>query len=147
MKQPKKQTSKKWIHVGLIITAFGFFVLLLGADPSTFNLDRSPAVGFVQSATFSFGLAIICMGGYISLKASRKASYEQSLVEDIGLRLIGTGYLVSLVSALADVFGLGTQAWPSLPFLGPSQVAGVVIGEIVIAIGFAMFIPRRDSPH
>ncbi len=147
MKQPNHQSPRKWVHIGLLITALGFFVFILGADPGIFNLDRSPTVGFVQSATFSFGLAIICIGGYISLKASRQASYEQSLLEDIGLRLIGTGYLVSLVSALADVFGLGTQSWPALPFLGPSQAAGVVIGEIIIAIGFAMFIPRRDSSH
>ena len=123
----------------------GFFIFILGADPGIFGLDRSPSVGFVQSATFSFGLAIICIGGYISLKTIYPASYKQSLVEDIGLRLIGTGYLVSLVSALADVFGLGTHAGKALPLLGPAQAAGVVIGEIIIAVGFAMFIPRRDS--
>lgn len=145
MKQPTPQLLKKRVYIGLIIIAIGFFIFILGTNPGIFNLDRSPAIGFVQSATFSFGLAIICIGGYVSLKASRRALYEQSLLEDIGLRLIGTGYLLSLVSALADVFGLGTQSWPALPFLGPSQAIGVVIGEIIIAIGFAMFIPRRDS--
>jgi len=135
------------MRIGILITVLGFFVFILGADPSLFGLDRSPTVGFVQSATFAFGLAIICLGGCISLKASSPASYKQSLVEDIGLRLIGTGYLVSLVSALADVFGLGTHAGKALPFLGPAQATGVVIGEIIIAIGFAMFIPHRDSSH
>ena len=79
------------------------------------------------------------------MNASRPAVYEQSLVEDVGLRLVGTGYLVSFVSAMADVFGLATQPWPALPFLGPSQAMGVLAGEILIAIGFVLFIPRRDT--
>jgi len=145
LKSPNHQSQKIWIRVGILITVLGFFVFLLGADPGIFGLGRSSTVGFVQSVTFSFGLAIICIGGYISLKTSCPASYKQSLVEDIGLRLIGTGYLVSFVSALADVFGLGTQTGKALPFLGPAQAAGVVIGEIIIAVGFALFIPRRDS--
>ena len=145
MKQPKSHSPKRWIRLGLLVAVLGFLIFILGADPGIFNLDRSPAVGFVQTATFSFGLAIICIGGYISLNASRPAVYEQSLVEDVGLRLVGTGYSVSFFSAMADVFGLGTQSWPALPFLGPSQAMGVLAGEILIAIGFVMFIPRRDT--
>ncbi|MEA2008896.1 MAG: hypothetical protein U9O54_07225 [Chloroflexota bacterium] len=143
MKQPKSQSPKNRIRAGLLITALGFLIFILGADPGLFNLNRSPAIGFVQSAVFSFGLAIMCIGGYISLNASCPDGHEKSLVEDVGLRLVATGYLVSFVSALADVFGLGAQSWPALPFLGPSQAAGVVAGEILIAIGFIMLIPKR----
>ncbi|OQX61155.1 MAG: hypothetical protein B6I38_01305 [Anaerolineaceae bacterium 4572_5.1] len=145
MKQSKSQSLKKGVRVGLLIAALGFLIFILGVEPDLFRLNRSPVIGFAQITVLSFGLAIMCLGGYISLNASRPAAHERSLVEDVGLRLVATGYLVSFISALADVFGLGTQSWPALPFLGPSQAIGVMAGEILIAIGFIMFIPKRND--
>ena len=145
MKQSKSQSLKKGVRVGLLIAALGFLIFILGVEPDIFRLNRSPVIGFAQITVLSFGLAIMCLGGYISLNASRPAAHERSLVEDVGLRLVATGYLVSFISALADVFGLGTQSWPALPFLGPSQAIGVMAGEILIAIGFIMFIPKRND--
>ena len=129
------------IRIGIGLTIIGFLIFLLGADPGLFNLDRSPVVGFVQSATFSSGLAVVCLGGVISLKACQESDQRQSIAQDIGLRLVATGFLISLISAMADVFGFGTQAWPDLPFFGPWQAAGVVVGEIIIAVGFLLYIP------
>lgn len=130
------------LRIGVATTLSGFVVFILGADPGLFRLNRSPVVGFVQVATFSVGLGIICIGGYLSLKAAKSLNHKASIVEDIGLRLVGTGYLISLVSGMADVFGFGTQAWPAPPFFGPWQAAGVVIGEVIIATGFLLYIPR-----
>lgn len=134
------QSSTK-IRLGVLLTMIGFGAFLLGADPGLFGLDRSPLVGFVQTFTFSAGLAVICLGGFISLKASQDPDREQTIAQDIGLRLVATGYLISLVSAMADVFGFGTQTWPVAPFFGPWQAAGVLIGEIIISIGFLLYIP------
>src|SRR5512138_1543728 len=52
---------------GLMITLAGFLIFLIGARPSMFFFDRSPIIGFVQISVFLIGLAIICIGGYISL--------------------------------------------------------------------------------
>jgi len=147
MKEPKSNNISLRIRIGIGMVLIGFLIFLLGADPGLFNLDRTPVVGFVQTATFSTGLALVCLGGWISLKACQHSGEKQSIAQDIGLRLVGTGYLIALVSAMADVFGFGTQAWPALPFFGPWQAAGVVVGEIIIAVGFLLFIPYpRKSP-
>lgn len=130
------------LRIGLALTMIGFLVFILGADPSLFNLNRSPVVGFVQTATFSVGLAVICIGGYLTLTSLREPGHQPSILEDIGLRLVGTGFLIALVSSMADVFGFGTQVWPAPPFFGPWQAAGVVIGEAIIALGFLLYIPR-----
>ncbi|MBS3749994.1 MAG: hypothetical protein KGY39_00650 [Anaerolineales bacterium] len=142
MSKPFSNQNTLLLRLGVIMTMAGFFIFLLGIDPGLFNLNRSPVVGFVQTATFSLGLAITCLGGYMSLKAAKGPQHETSIVEDIGLRLVGTGYLIALVSSMADVFGFGTQAWPAPPFFGPWQAAGVVIGEVIIALGFLLYIPR-----
>ncbi len=129
------------VNIGLGLTIAGFLLFIVGADPGIVLLDRSPLIGFLQTATFSAGLAMLCLGGFISLKACQRVGRIQSLAQDIGLRLVATGYLISLISGMADVFGFGTQSWPSLPFFGPSQAAGVVVGEIIIAIGFLLYLP------
>ena len=136
----------KWrVRIGLSITLAGFLVFLLGARPALFGLDRSPVVGFVQIAVFLIGLALICLGGYMSL-ASLWRPGMHSIAADIGLRLVATGYLISVFSGMADVFGFGTHIPPQVPYFGPWQATGVEIGEIVIAAGFLLLIPyNRQS--
>ena len=104
--------------------------------------DRSPVVGFVQIAVFLVGLAIICMGGYIGLLALWGGS-QRSIAADIGLRLVSTGYVISVFAGMADVFGMGTHPLPNVPYFGPVQATGVVLGEIVIAVGFLLLIPYK----
>jgi len=140
-KKNNHKSFKRRLNISLALCLGGFFIFLLGADPGLFGLDRSPLIGFVQTATFSTGLALLCLGGFISLKISQRADRDQSLAQDIGIRLVATGYLVALISGMADVFGFGTQAWPAPPFFGPTQAVGVVAGEFIIALGFLLYMP------
>jgi hypothetical protein len=133
--------SRTRVNIGLGLTIAGFIIFMLGADPALFGLDRSPYIGFVQTATFSIGLGLLCFGGFLSFRACQLSDRIQSLAQDIGIRLVATGYLISLISGMADVFGFGTQSWPALPFFGPRQAAGVIVGEIIIAIGFILYMP------
>jgi len=130
------------VRVGLALTAFGFLTFLLGADPGLFGLGRSPATGYLQILVFLVGLLIICLGGYLAL-AGLWNGYEKTIIADIGLRLVGTGYVIAVGSAMADLLGFGTQVSPKIPYFGPWQEWGVVLGEIVIALGFLMLIPLR----
>jgi len=136
---PANQMPRR-IRYGLSITLLGFLVFLLGAKPELFHLDRSPVIGFVQIAVFLVGLAIICIGGYVSLAALWNGE-QKSIIADIGLRLVATGYVVAVTAGMADVFGIGTQPWPQTPYFGPWQAIGVILGEVSIAIGFFMMIP------
>ena len=131
------------MNFGLLLTLFGFFTFTLGAAPEFYGLDRSPVVGFVQIAVFLTGLGIICLGGYASLSYLWKGP-ERSLAADIGLRLVATGYVISIISGMADVFGMGNQPWPEIPLFGHWQATGVIVGQVVIAIGFVLMIPPRS---
>src|SRR5512136_1747074 len=88
---PGTLPSRARIRAGMIIAVIGFFVFLLGARPSLFGLDRSPVVGFVQTAVFTGGMGILCLGGYISLMTFWKSG-STTIAADIGQRLIITGY-------------------------------------------------------
>ena len=139
----QKPLSRARVRTGLIITLLGFFIFIVGAKPDWLGWDRSPVVGFVQIAVFLVGLAIICLGGYIGLLALWGGG-QRSIAADIGLRMVSTGYVISVFAGMADVFGMGTHPLPNVPYFGPVQATGVVLGEIVIAVGFLLLIPYRQ---
>jgi hypothetical protein len=128
------------LRMGVIITLLGLFIYLVGADPDLFGLDRSPIIGIVQIMVFLFGLAVICLGGYICV-GGMWAGREKTIAADIGLRLIATGYVISFGSAMSDIVGFGTHLPPAIPYLGPVQAIGVLVGEVVIALGFVLMMP------
>ena len=135
------------IRLGLGVTILGFIIYLLGAEPGIFLLDRSPVVGFVQIATFLVGLGFICLGGYISLAALWNGG-QKSIASDIGLRLVGTGYVIAVACGMADVFGFGSNNYPQIPIFGIYQILGVIIGEVVIAAGLIMLVPfKKPKPQ
>ncbi len=128
------------IFVGLVVTFIGLFIFTIGSKPDWFGWDRSAVVGFVQIAVFLAGLALICLGGYISL-LTLWSGQERTILADIGTRLVGTGYVIAVFAGLADVFGMGSQSFPQVPYFGPWQATGVLIGQGIIALGFLLFIP------
>lgn len=138
--------SRSTVLRGLGITFLGFIVFLFGARPGLFGQDHSPVIGFVQLTVFTIGLGVICLGGYISLKGLWK-NRPLSIGADIGARLVATGYVIAGFCAMADVFGFGSQVFPRIPFFGPMQAGGVILGETIVSIGFLLMIPFNSRPN
>lgn len=126
------------IQSGLVLTMIGYFMFLLGARPSLFGLDRSRVIGFVQISVFLIGLGIIVLGSYLTLNAFW-APGTKTIAADIGSRVISTGYVICVFTAMADIFGLGSHRLPNV-FFGPLQARGVDIGMATIALGFLLLI-------
>ena len=119
----------------------------MGAEPVLFGLDRSPVLGFVQIAVFLIGLAMICLGGYLTLNALWIGK-QRTIAADFGLRLVSTGYVIAVFSGMADVFGFGNHPFPKVPYFGPWQAFGVMVGELIIVVGFLLLIPYpRHKPR
>ena len=141
-------SPKARIRIGLFFTFIGLFVVILGADPGLFGLDRSPVTGFVQIAVFLFGLGMISIGGYLVLRAFWNGE-PTTIRSDVGARLIATGYVVAVASGMADVFGFGSESFPSVPDFGIWQQRGVLAGEVLIGVGLLLLIrwkgPRKRS--
>lgn len=128
------------LRMGLIFTLIGLLVFILGAVPDVFGLNRSPLIGFIQLAVLLIGLALICLGGYLSMAALWNGN-EVSIGADFGLRLVATGYVIAVATAFADLLGFGTQPLPEIPCFGPWQERGVLLSELVIMVGFLLLIP------
>lgn len=138
------EPSSVRLRTAVAVILIGLFVFTVGAKPSWYGWDRSPVVGFVQISVFLFGLGIICLGGYFGLLALWHGS-PRTILADIGMRLVGTGFVIAVFSGMADVFGMGSQPLPNVPYFGPWQATGVLIGQVVIALGFLMMMPYGRS--
>lgn len=136
------QVSGARLRAGLATILVGTFLFMVGTKPDWFGWDRSPVVGFVQIAVFLAGLGLISLGGYVGLLGLWKGR-PRTIVADIGTRLVSTGYVISVFSGMADVFGMGSQPILAIPYFGPWQATGVLVGEVIITIGFLMLIPYR----
>lgn len=134
-------------RIGLIFTGIGLLVFLIGAKPGWFGLDISVAIGVVQIGVFSLGLLLLCLGGTFTLH-SLWPPHWRSIPADIGLRLAWSGLVMAIISGMADVLGLGTRPLTtSFTFFGYWQARGVVVGEILMLIGFFMMIPfQKEFP-
>ena len=120
-------------------------IFLIGIRPDIVGQDRSPVIGFVQLIVMLTGLAVICIGGYLLL-ISLWNKRTLSLAAEIGMRLISTGFVVSVLAGMADMFGYGSHPFPeTVPYFGEWQVRGVQIGEGLIAIGFLLMFPYARS--
>lgn len=136
---------QKRLKVGIITTLLGYFFLLLGAKPSMFGMDRSPVIGFIQTATFLVGIGIISAGGYLCLMSFWPKD-SITLTAGFGVRFVATGFAIAVFCGMADVFGIGTHPITGVPFFGHLQSTGVTIGEGIIALGLVMMIlPPHSS--
>jgi len=131
------------LQIGLVFTFSGLLIFLLGIEPGIFGLDRSPVVGFVQIAVFLVGLGFICIGGYIAINLLWNGG-EKTIAADIGFRLVSTGYVISATSGMADIIGFGNHPFPNVPHFGAWQAVGVLIGQVIIVLGFLLFVPWRQ---
>jgi hypothetical protein len=139
---PTRKISRMRVGIGLAMALLGLFVFLIGVSPGWFGMDRSPVFGFVQIIVFLIGLGTLCLGGFVVLNSLWNGK-EKSILADIGFRLVATGYVICVTSALADIVGLGNQPFPAIPYFGPWQAIGVAVGEAVVVIGFLMMIPYK----
>jgi hypothetical protein len=124
----------------MTVTLLGLLVFLIGLNPDLVGMNRSPAVGFVQVGVWLTGLAIFLLGAYGALRVVRNGR-QTTLLSDVGLRLAATGYVIAAAASLADFIGIGSHNIRALVF-GKIQIAGLVIGVLLIVVGLALFYPR-----
>ena len=144
--EPAFRISYLRIRFSMITVGLGLLLFAIGAKPNWFGWNRAEVVGFVQIVVLLFGLGLVCLGGFVGLSALW-GKEQRSIIADIGLRLIWTGYVITIFSGMADVFGMGAQTLPDNPYFGPLQAMGVLIGQFVIALGFLMFVPYHLHPQ
>lgn len=138
-------SQSRWARVWMTLVLVGLFLFVLGVDPDLLGLDRSPVVGFVQVGVWLFGLALILLSAYATVRIIRNGR-ATTLRSEIGERLIATGYVVAAAASLADFIGIGSHTIPELIF-GPLQLIGLSLGIFIALLGILLYWPRRIRPR
>lgn len=125
----------------MTLVLVSLLVFLIGIQPDLIGMNRSQTVGFVQIGVWLVGLAFLLLGAYATVRVVRNGK-PTSLLADIGIRLIATGYVVAAVASLADFIGVGAQRMPFIYF-GPIQVIGLISGAVISMLGVILYWPRR----
>lgn len=136
----------RWVRRWMTLSLVGLLIFFIGINPGLIGMNRSPAVGFVQVGVWLTGLGILLIGAYAALRVVRNGR-QTTLLNDVGLRLAATGYVVAAAASLADFIGIGSHTIRALTF-GKIQVAGLTIGVLFMVIGMVLYWPwpRRVSP-
>ncbi len=137
---------RNWTRRLVLVDIVGLFLFLLGLNPATFGLDRSRVIGYVQAIVFLLGLGLIVLVSYVVATLQQRNGEALSLVQDIGGRLMATGYVLAAFSSVADLIGLGSEPMPHPPHFGLLQTGGLLVGVLLALIGLFMLYPRRGPP-
>ncbi|MBM4425585.1 MAG: hypothetical protein FJ030_19775 [Chloroflexi bacterium] len=125
---------------GIALIVAGFFTFLIGIFPDIIRLNITPGLGVIQIITFLFGIGLMTLGGYIYAYATRQRARERRLRHEVGMRLLATGYVLCVVSAIADIIGIGSHNFPeAAPVFGLWQSGGVLLGVLIIIFGLFLY--------
>jgi hypothetical protein len=137
---------RSWSRRLVLLDLVGLMLFWLGFNPGSFGLDRSRVIGYVQALVFLIGLGLIVLTSYRAAALQRRNGDALSLIQDIGGRLMATGYVLAAFSSVADLVGLGSEPLPRPPHFGVLQIGGLLLGVLLTLIGLLMMYPRRRPP-
>jgi hypothetical protein len=81
----------------------------------------------------------MALGAYIYMYATRHRAQPRRLREDVGLRLMATGVVITYITGFADVLGIGSHFGQERPLFGALQAWGVALGVFVILAGILVY--------
>jgi uncharacterized membrane protein len=137
MDKPTQNKKAYWI-MGVVLVLLALMALFVYLDnrANWLRPTNQTLMGVnLEILLVLVNLTLVGIGGVYGFAHIWKGK-PKSISYDIGLRLVATGYVVSVLSALADYTGVGSHH--TMPFFGSLQTAGVFLGEAVIAIGFLL---------
>jgi hypothetical protein len=127
-------------RAGVALIVAGFFIFVIGVFPDLIRLDITSGFGALQILTFLFGIGLMTLGGYVYTYATRQRQRQRRLRHEVGIRLMATGYVLCIVSAIADLIGIGSHVDAEVgPFFGLWQSGGVLLGMLVIIFGLFLY--------
>ena len=135
----------RWASRVLLVDILGLLVFFVGMQPGILGLHHRPGFGYLKIFVFLSGLAIITLASYAAAVLTRPKGHSPSLFQEVGARLMATGYFLAAFSSIVDLIGLGTERFPQPMHFGLLQSAGLLLGVVLILVGLAACFPRGNA--
>lgn len=137
-------------QVAIAIAVLGGVLAFMGLFPGVIGLDVAAGVGLFQISVILVGFTLLILGAIWFVQTNYYPHREQTLMQEIGVRLSLTGLMVAYASGLSDILGIGSHPpfGDQRMFLGTWQITGLVGGFVVASLGviiFALLGPNDDG--
>lgn len=131
----------------IFLSVVGLLLVLGALLAQPLGLGRTPEFGALQMAALLGGATLLTIAVYLYLYSLRPADAPRSLQADVGVRLSATGLVLAFTAGFADLFSIGTHVQPEYvrPFVGPLQMAGLVLGLIAVLAGMILYHTSRGQ--
>lgn len=131
----------------IILSVVGLLLCLGALLAQPLGLGKTPEFGALQMAAFLGGITCLTFAMYLYLYSLRPSNAPRSLQADVGVRLSATGLVLAFTSGFADLFSIGTHVSPAFarPFVGPLQIAGLVLGLAAVVAGMILYHTSRGQ--
>lgn len=130
-----------------VLSVTGLFFVVGAVAMELLGVDLTPGFGVLQTLAFLVGLTALTVAAYLFMGAARPPDTPRSLQADIGVRLSLTGLVFCYVTGFADLIRIGTHVQPEFerPFIGPLQLAGFVVGLLILLGGMVLYYTSRGK--
>lgn len=131
----------------IILSIVGLLLSLSSVLAQPLGLGRTPEFGALQMAALLGGITCLTLAAYLYLYSLRPRNAPRSLQAGVGVRLSATGLVLAYASGFADLFSIGTHVEPAFqrPYVGPLQVAGLVLGLVAVVVGMILYHTSRGQ--
>lgn len=131
----------------LTLFIVGTLLCALALAAELLNLDFTPGFGVVQMFQLLVGLSMLTISGFWHIRSLRPVNPPPSLQADIAVRIALTGLLFALAAGMSDLLRIGTHVAPRFdrPYVGPLQLAGIVVGIVAIVLGMWLYYTSRGT--
>jgi hypothetical protein len=129
----------------IFLSIVGLLLVLGSLLAESLGLGSTPSFGALQMMALLGGATILTLAFYLYLDSLRPDGTPRSLQADVGVRLSATGLVLAYTAGFADLFSIGTHIQPEFvrPYVGPLQVAGLVLGFMAVVAGMILFHTSR----
>ncbi|MBK8021630.1 MAG: hypothetical protein IPK19_09410 [Chloroflexi bacterium] len=133
---------------GIVITALGAVLMLMGLFPGVTGLTPGQGIGIVQFVALILGSWLLNLGALLYAKYTLYPRQDANLTQQICARVALTGLVLAAFTGLADYLGFGSHVVslgsPEV-FFGPIQ-AGAVLAFLLIAALGVLFYAVAGAP-
>ncbi len=145
----------RWITT-VVLFFVGVVLVVISLTADSIGLNFTSGFGIIQMTQLLVGISCLTLAGFIHIKSLRDPEVTSSLQADIGVRISATGLVFCYVSGLSDLLQIGTHLTPCSaalleagencgPFVGPWQLAGIVVGVFGIIVGLLLYYTSRGT--
>jgi hypothetical protein len=136
-------------QIGIALGALGLVLAFMGFFPGLMGIPTGAGVGSVQFAAILIGFSLLDLGALIYARFTIYPRIASNLWQQVGVRLVLTGLVLSGMIGFADALGFGSHPPTNdqSSYFGGIQAFGVLLFLGISALGVLLYALMGPPPE